>query len=100
MKNIKYLFLLIIVSFLTSCSEQKVKISDENFEKALIKNKLDDKLDGILTIDENITSKTDTLNISGSNIKSIEGIEYFSNLKRLDCSNNNIKCSRPSIWIC
>ena len=90
MKNIKYLFLLIIVSFLTGCSEQKVKIGDENFEKALIKNKLDDKLDGILTIDENIISKTDTLNISGSNIKSIEGIEYFSSLKKLDCSNNDI----------
>jgi Leucine-rich repeat (LRR) protein len=90
MKNIKYLFLLLIVSFFSGCSDQKVKIGDENFEKALINNKLDDKLDGILTIDENIISKTDTLNISGSNIKSIEGIEYFSSLKKLDCSNNDI----------
>jgi Leucine-rich repeat (LRR) protein len=90
MKNIKYLFLLLIVSFFSGCSDQKVKIGDENFEKALINNKLDDKLDGILIIDENITSKTDTLNISGSNIKSIEGIEYFISLKKLDCSNNDI----------
>ena len=63
-------------------------ISDTNFEKSLIDLGYDVVLDGYV-FTPNIDTVT-SLNVSYQNIYDLSGIECFSSLKYLDCSNNNI----------
>ena len=81
---------LLLALFIASCSKEKVRIPDENFEKALIKEGLDSEQDGFIVLTEKI-AKTTSLNISSSNIRQLTGIEYFTGLKDLDCSNNKLE---------
>ncbi len=63
-------------------------IPDPNFEQALIDLGYDDIVDGqVLT--GNIQNLTE-LNISNKSITDLTGIESFSNLEVLNCSNNNL----------
>lgn len=68
---------------------QHTAIPDVNFEKALIDLGYDSgNTDGFVT-----TASIDTisyLNISGKNIKDLNGIQDFKALADLNCSNNNI----------
>jgi hypothetical protein len=41
-------------------------------------------------IDQNEALLIERLNISNSSITNLEGIQYFTNLKRIDCNQNNI----------
>ena len=62
---------------------------DANFRTALL-NKYDTNTDGKIT-DTELSSGSDYLiNVNGSNITSMKGIELFTNLYRLQCANNNL----------
>lgn len=67
---------------------QTVEIPDKNFEKALI----DLKIDSDQTVNGKILKsdvlKVVFLDISGKKIKNLKGIEAFTSLIFLDCSNN------------
>ncbi len=86
MKN----FILSVIIFISYNSfAQYTAIPDVKFEQVLINSGLDSgKTDGkILT--ENIKDVT-YLGVSGSKIKNLKGIEDFTSLKTLDCSNNEL----------
>src|SRR5690606_19534376 len=87
MKNIYVLFFFLICGF---ANAQIVNIPDVNFKNALLAHSptIDVNLDGEIQVSEALA--TDTLNIYGWSISSLEGIENFINLKFLDCSVNNI----------
>ncbi len=77
-------------SYNTSCLDGPYTlIPDPNFEKALIKSGVDYReLDGkVLTA--NILLVT-AINLSGSNINDLTGIEGFLNLETLNCKTNNL----------
>ncbi|CAM4398592.1 T9SS type A sorting domain-containing protein [Flavobacterium terrigena] len=95
----KYIFLLILVtSFLNG---QNITFSDVNFKNALINTNCVD-------IDNNGTGESDAdtdndneiqlsealavtrLLVFGQNISNLSGIENFTNLQKLDCTNNNL----------
>tara|TARA_R110000765_G_scaffold3452_1_gene10691 strand:- start:2996 stop:3940 length:945 start_codon:yes stop_codon:yes gene_type:complete len=73
---------------LSSKSDKMYPIFDSNFELALIEKGLDDHLDGQV-LKETVLSITE-LDISASGISSLNGIEYFVNLIKLNCNNNNL----------
>jgi Leucine-rich repeat (LRR) protein len=87
------------ILFLTffSCAMQLfagLKISDATFLAFLKKNYPDciSLSDGTPTLDETCPSvlNAKTIDISGTNIKSLMGIEAFVNLQVLNCSNNQL----------
>lgn len=64
-------------------------IPDSNFEQKLIDLGIDtDGLNGKITSSD-VSSITD-LDLSNSNIKDLTGIEIFTSLKNLNCSNNQL----------
>ena len=72
-----------------------VSVNGEIAKKA--ERKVDTEKDEIIFKGEKISSSakyvtfTDgTLNISDKNITSLEGLEYFSNIRKLICNNNDI----------
>lgn len=72
----------------TDCTQYTL-IPDSNFEQKLIDLGIDtDGLNGKITA-TNISTIT-SLNLSNSNIKDLTGIEIFTALKILDCSNNQL----------
>lgn len=76
-------------SYNTDCSPVIVTIPDQNFEQKLIDLGIDtDGLNGKITISD-VSSFTD-LDLSNSNIKDLTGIEIFTSLKNLNCSNNQL----------
>lgn len=77
-----------VTQFSSKTGIQYIKIPDINFEAKLIKELIDDVQDGKLSVSKvkNITS----LNIRGSNITNLSGIEAFSNLTTLNCSANKL----------
>jgi hypothetical protein len=85
--------------FTTQTGSDYVSIPDENFEKALIKLKIDDIQDGQV-LRKNTTSVTSLIltdafgtNISGidaGKIKNLTGIEAFTNLEDLTCFRNSL----------
>ena len=62
-------------------------IPDDNFEQALIDLGIDSGAPDNQVLTANIEYLT-TLNISGKNIESLEGIKAFLSLTELDCSDN------------
>lgn len=94
--------LLVIITFLVSglAQAQIIDIPDVNFKNALLTPTdvvhdidgndivLDTNNDGEIQVSE--TASVEWLSISNFNITSLEGIEYFTNLKRLDCADNSI----------
>lgn len=77
-----------LYSFSPSSSNNNptVAIPDQNFEQYLIRNNLDDELDGEVLI-SNISGLT-SLNISGIDIADLTGIEAFTSLETLLVANN------------
>lgn len=60
---------------------------DENLRK-FVESQLD--LDGDKALDEKEINKVITLDISHRDIYDLQGLEYFTNMKRLDCSWNHL----------
>ncbi|TDW50035.1 putative secreted protein (Por secretion system target) [Flavobacterium sp. 270] len=76
-------------SYEANCTSYYTEISDSNFEQKLINLGIDtDGLNGKITT-ANISSIT-SLDLSNSNIKDLTGIENFTALNILDCSNNQL----------
>jgi Leucine-rich repeat (LRR) protein len=76
-------------SFNTDCSPKYILLPDNNFEQKLIDLGIDtDGLNGKITIAD-ITSVA-TLDLSNRNISDLTGIENFTSLTDLDCSNNQL----------
>jgi len=69
-----------------------IEISEENFPdetfRAHVSYSFDTDKDGYLS-DEEIAKVTE-INVSGKGIKSLKGIEYFTELTVLNCSQNNL----------
>lgn len=73
----------------TNCTSYFTQIPDQNFEQKLIDLGIDtDGLNGKITSSD-VSSITD-LDLSNSNIKDLTGIEIFTALKNLNCSNNQL----------
>lgn len=75
--------------------EEELNIPDANFKKYLLEN-FDVNNDGKLTLYDAIewnkpTYPNKRINIPSKDISSLKGIEYFTELKYLDCSLNPIK---------
>ena len=81
-----FLFLFIFSNFLTA---QNTVIPDANFEQELINLGYDSgPIDGFV-LTSNINTLT-TLDVSFLNILDLTGIEDFTSLQNLDCSNNQL----------
>ena len=83
-----YIFFLVILFCVFSVKAQKIYIPDDSFEQVLINLGLDDVFD-----DSVVTSSIDTVTVlylSNYNITELTGIEYFTELRRLFCSDNQI----------
>ena len=65
-----------------------VPFEDERFKRSCVSN-FDTNNDGKISVIE--AGKATTLSVKNSKITSLSGIEYFSNLTDLDCSNNRLK---------
>ncbi|MFZ0595724.1 MAG: T9SS type A sorting domain-containing protein, partial [Flavobacterium sp.] len=77
-------------TFNTNCSIDFVLLPDTSFEQKLIDLGIDtDGLNGRITTG-NISAIT-SLDLSNSNIQDLTGIEYFTALTFLDCSDNQLK---------
>ena len=85
--KIKLLALFLIFAY-SELSAQTIKISDANFEQALIDLNLDDTKDGevLRSNVENIK----TLNVNNKGISNLSGIEAFTGLEELNCSDNSL----------
>ena len=93
----KLIVSLLILSFGSCASDdtvasemQFISIPSRSFEEALISTGVD--ADGILNgkIATTDISKIIFLGLSEQNISDLSGIEHFSGLKKLDCSNNQL----------
>ena len=76
-----------VITLLTEDAQQTY-VPDDNFEQALIDLGYDDELDDYVLTD-NISSVT-SLNVSESNIASLEGISDFTSLNTLYCYMNSL----------
>lgn len=97
MNYLRFLAAFFILSVCFSCktkevvkpdSSEYVKIPDINFEKALIKLKIDNVQDGQVL--RNSVKKVDSLDIYEEEISNLQGIEAFISLKKLNCYTNKI----------
>ena len=88
----KILCAMVSVCVMASCAWADVAITSANFPddnfRAYISQQHDGNGDGILS-DEEISYLED-INVENMGISSLQGIEYFTNLKGLQCSYNNI----------
>ncbi|MDF2435979.1 MAG: hypothetical protein K0Q95_355 [Bacteroidota bacterium] len=88
MKNILIVLALVVLSFFSKA--QTVTIPDQHFA-----NWLNVHLPGAMSGNQLDTSNTQvksliTMNVSYDTICNLEGIQYFTSLKELNCSNNKI----------
>jgi Leucine-rich repeat (LRR) protein len=69
---------------------QKVNIPDKNFEQALVDLKIDTdgEVNGYLLKSD--AQAVTFLDVSNKKIKDLSGIEAFTSLSFLDCSNNQV----------
>ena len=96
----KILFLFFIISGF--CTAQNVNIPDTNFKVKLLSSNTFNTIaygnGGYLKIDQNDDGEIqvaeamviDSLNVPFSNIVDFSGISDFTNLKKINCSNNQI----------
>ncbi|MFH6991933.1 T9SS type A sorting domain-containing protein [Flavobacterium sp. FlaQc-48] len=77
---------------LTCTAPEYVLIPDADFEKALISNGIDGVIDGKVL--KSKVEATESLRFNGGLVTDLTGLEYFKNLKSLDCSGINY--STPS----
>ncbi|SEQ57313.1 hypothetical protein SAMN05421824_2012 [Hyunsoonleella jejuensis] len=77
-----------IADYNANCENNRyTPIPDDNFEQALINLGIDAGAPDNQVLTANIEYLT-SLNVSGENIESLEGIKAFLSLTALDCSNN------------
>lgn len=103
-------FLFLILFFTTICSAQIINFPDANFKARLLQasatnmiasvleptdagyvssyNKIDTNNDGEIQVSEALLIKY--LRVSSVNISSVEGVNYFANLKYFNCTTNQI----------
>lgn len=67
--------------------KEVIDFPDVNFKKYLV-SLIDTDGDGEISLDEALSISS--LTLIDKQIENLAGIEFFVNLKRLDCSNNNI----------
>jgi len=89
MKNLLLTFELLLFSivFILNINAQEVNIPDNNFKQALIDIGVDTNNDGVIELAEALA--INSLEIVNRSIRSLQGIEAFTNLKTLDCSSKN-----------
>jgi Leucine-rich repeat (LRR) protein len=76
-------------SYSILCENQIILIADPNFEQKLIDLGIDtDGLNGKITVDD--ANHVTNLDLSNSNITNLSGIENFTALTYLNCSNNQL----------
>ena len=90
--------IILITFLLASCSifaqnmtitiSNKISIPDTNFLKALIQQGIDSNKDGKIQVSE--AKFIENLDLMSSKITDLTGIEYFVNLKKLICTNNQL----------
>lgn len=85
MRTILFVFYSLIV---TESFGQIINFPDPNFKQALIDEGVDSSLDGEISILE--ASAVSELNVTNDSISDLSGIEYFTNLTTLNCSENLI----------
>jgi hypothetical protein len=83
----KYFVLLLFLASIISNS-QIITFPDANFKSKLLASGIDTNSDN--EIDQSEALSVTSLNISYSNISSIAGIEYFTNLNFFRCNSNNL----------
>ena len=84
----KNLYSIAILLFTFSIQAQVINIPDANFKAKLIALGVDDNGNGEIEMSE--TVEVYDLQLQNSNIYSLEGIQYFTEMDWLDCSGNNI----------
>ncbi len=86
MKHLSFLllFLLAQISF-----SQDIDIPDPNFLNALIEEGVDSNGDGVIQVSE--VEDVEMLNVENQDISDLTGINYFSSLRILEASNNQIE---------
>ncbi|WP_440879560.1 leucine-rich repeat domain-containing protein [Tenacibaculum sp. C7A-26P2] len=92
MKKLKLFLVIAKITIITDCYSQYVypiDIPDVNFKKYLLQSSINQNNDNEITNIEAL--KFVNLDISNKNIKSLEGIQEFSNLKYLDFSGNKVR---------
>jgi uncharacterized repeat protein (TIGR01451 family) len=100
-KFIQTILLLTSLTIAMHTQAQIINISDANFKGKLtniflsfakdsLGNSIDVDLNNDFQIDQSEALRVYNLDIKNSNIQSLQGIEYFKNLFRLDCSKNSI----------
>lgn len=91
MKKLAAIFACVMVMIVASCAWCDVPIDPEHFEDDVFGPYLfnfDKDGDGVLS-DSEIAAITG-LNLSGMGISAIEGLQYLTSLKSLDCTNNKL----------
>lgn len=84
------LFLLLFFFIALGFSQKQIDMPDPNFEKALANLGYDSlPINGKIDFDE--VSTIVFLDINSQNISNLTGIEHFTSLISLDCSNNKLK---------
>lgn len=73
-----------------ACYSQKINIPDKNFEQILVDLNIDSdqEVNGYLLKSD--AQKVTFLDVSSKKIKDLSGIEAFTSLLFLDCSNNQL----------
>lgn len=79
------IFLFVAQMFL---SAQTIDFPDENFKSALLSDGVDTNNNGFIEVSE--VEALTSLSLVFDNISDLTGIEYFTNLETLICSNNNL----------
>jgi hypothetical protein len=86
----KIYFLLLALGLFTNVNAQIINFPDANFKAKLLQhNGLDANADGQIDQAE-AASYNNPLRLSNSNIRDLSGIEYFTNVLELYCSNNQL----------
>jgi hypothetical protein len=87
-KTLFYSFL--AVFFAANLSAQNVNIPDANFKNALLKyTKINTNADTEIQVSE-ATAYSDSIDVSGTGIINLTGIEAFIHIKKLNCSGNQL----------
>jgi hypothetical protein len=92
MKKLAKLFavILILIQFLNNVAAQNVNIPDPNFKSELVGNTdINTNGDSEIQVSE-AEAFTGNINCSFREISNLEGIQFFVNIKSLDCSTNKL----------
>ncbi len=101
-RKVTLFILFVCLVLLTGCSfkaennssNEIIQFKDSNLKDALLKNGLDLDESGEIVFKE-ADSYEGILDLSGSDIESIDGIEHFANANIINLSNNKIKNIEP-----